>query len=33
PNKYCVECGEKIEEQSECYGNTSCNCRHVKSHE
>ncbi|MEZ0117062.1 protein YhfH [Heyndrickxia faecalis] len=32
PDKYCTECGEKIDEQSECYGNTCPNCLHVKSH-
>ncbi|WP_018662376.1 protein YhfH [Heyndrickxia acidiproducens] len=33
PDKYCVECGEKIEEQFDCYSNTCCKCLHVKSHD
>lgn len=26
PEKNCAECGEKIEEQSECYANTCEKC-------
>ncbi|GEL05304.1 YhfH family protein [Rummeliibacillus sp. G93] len=26
PDKHCVECGEKIDEQSECYANTCEHC-------
>lgn len=26
PDKVCVRCGEKIEEQSECYCNTCDKC-------
>lgn len=26
PEKHCTECGEKIEEQSECYANTCEKC-------
>jgi len=29
PDKICVKCGEKIEEQSECYTNT---CEKCSSH-
>ncbi|MED3661039.1 protein YhfH [Ureibacillus sp. FSL K6-8385] len=29
PDKVCVKCGEKIEEQSECYTNT---CEKCSSH-
>ncbi|TYS07572.1 YhfH family protein [Bacillus subtilis] len=26
PSKKCTECGKKIEEQHECYGNTCNDC-------
>ncbi len=29
PAKQCTECGEKMEEQSECYSNTCEKCNHL----
>ena len=29
PKKQCKECGNEIEEQHECYGNTCDECQHV----
>ena len=30
PEKHCAECGEKIEEQSECYANTCEKCNSLQ---
>lgn len=29
PPKKCTQCGEKIEEQHECYGTTCDKCNHL----
>lgn len=29
PTKKCLECGDKIEEQHECYGNTCDKCMKI----
>ncbi|MCM3595360.1 MULTISPECIES: protein YhfH [Bacillaceae] len=29
PAKKCLECGDKIEEQHECYGNTCDKCMKI----
>lgn len=30
PDKHCSQCGEKIEEQHECYGNKCNECLDVR---